>query len=466
MRCNACSHENSDQARYCEMCGADLKDQRSYEEKCIWYYMYKQIPRGPFSPDELIVLYQLGVLENDTLLSRKGLNRWVRTDEVLRPNPQADTSKKEDYYIYKEHKTLGPYTRAQMENLIQNFGLDRSDQIWQPDALDWVRADESDFVDWYEAQNQAKIAENTWYILENEVPVALSKKELIAMIEQGAISAQEQIWTPVLKKWVSVENSVLAQYIPLSVELPTSKKQREWIVWQDGQQKGPFSLRQVENFIASGTIHAQDQVYREGMAKPLAVNKSRFVKELESSSGWYLMENEEASGPFEESDMASLIRSGSFDASSLAWCKGMSDWKELDDCAPEILERHPQVQNEPIENQTREQDWYIELDGRSFGPYSSQAILEKLAKAEMDEDVRISQNQIDWVAFKDSPLAELYEPKDEFTWFYARNEQPYGPYSEKEMKEMFFQGYLEQETWVWKHGLADWVKYKNSALAY
>jgi hypothetical protein len=178
------------------------------------------------------------------------------------------------------------------------------------------------------------------------------------------------------------------------------------------------------------------------------------------------MENEEASGPFEESDIASLIRSNIFEASTLAWNKEMKDWKELDLCKDEILARHPQNASEPIEQQTREQDWYIDIDGRSFGPYSSQAILEKLAKGEMNEDVRISNNQKDWQAFKESPLALLVVPKEECTWFYARNEQPYGPYSEKEMKEMFFQGYLEKETWVWKHGLADWVKYKNSALAY
>ena len=53
--------------------------------------------------------------------------------------------------------------------------------------------------------------------------------------------------------------------------------------------------------------------------------------------------------------------------------------------------------------------------------------------------------------------AEMILPEDE-AWFYGKGEDPIGPHTPSEMRELFASGELEARDLVWTEGMENWVE--------
>ena len=71
----------------------------------------------------------------------------------------------------------------------------------------------------------------------------------------------------------------------------------------------------------------------------------------------------------------------------------------------------------------------------------------------------------DWKKLEDTELAEFLHVDTEKDWYYVENNDSKGPFSLEEMKSMISRGVLNNDSFVWKTGMQDWVRLKNTELA-
>ena len=70
-----------------------------------------------------------------------------------------------------------------------------------------------------------------------------------------------------------------------------------------------------------------------------------------------------------------------------------------------------------------------------------------------------------WKKLEDTELAEFLHVDTEKDWYYVENNDSKGPFSLEEMKSMISRGVLNNDSFVWKTGMQDWVRLKNTELA-
>lgn len=104
--------------------------------------------------------------------------------------------------------------------------------------------------------------------------------------------------------------------------------QKEWFIYKDSDQQGPFSVSEIEKMIGNGEISPQTLIWRQGMSDWQALEK---VQDLDLKKEWYRLKGSEQIGPLNMMELAASIRDGSVSSDTLIWRQGMEDWARLID---------------------------------------------------------------------------------------------------------------------------------------
>lgn len=136
-------------------------------------------------------------------------------------------------------------------------------------------------------------------------------------------------------------------------------------------------------------------------------------------------------------------------------------------------------ENEVIE-EAKEQDkiWYYVSNNQSLGPCTESEMIDLIQDGTIKSTTYIWKSGLkDWVYLKDSELAGYVVDKKEETdnveenkdacWFYVNSgNQQTGPFTQDEMIQLIKNGTINGNTYVWKSGMADWIRCKDSTLFY
>lgn len=71
----------------------------------------------------------------------------------------------------------------------------------------------------------------------------------------------------------------------------------------------------------------------------------------------------------------------------------------------------------------------------------------------------------DWERLENTELNEFISTSSSNDWYYVENNDSKGPFSESDMKGFIDSGVLTGNSFVWKTGMQDWQRLKNTELA-
>lgn len=111
-------------------------------------------------------------------------------------------------------------------------------------------------------------------------------------------------------------------------------------------------------------------------------------------------------------------------------------------------------------------EWYYVENNDSKGSFTLDEMKAKLESNEIKSSTLVwKASMTDWKKLEDTELAEFLHVDTEKDWYYVENNDSKGPFSLEEMKSMISRGELNNDSFVWKTGMQDWVRLKNTELA-
>lgn len=111
-------------------------------------------------------------------------------------------------------------------------------------------------------------------------------------------------------------------------------------------------------------------------------------------------------------------------------------------------------------------EWYYVENNDSKGSFTLDEMKVKLESNEIKASTLVwKASMTDWKKLEDTELAEFLHVDTEKDWYYVENNDSKGPFSLEEMKSMISRGVLNNDSFVWKTGMQDWVRLKNTELA-
>ena len=111
-------------------------------------------------------------------------------------------------------------------------------------------------------------------------------------------------------------------------------------------------------------------------------------------------------------------------------------------------------------------EWYYVENNDSKGSFTLDEMKAKLESNEIKASTLVwKASMTDWKKLEDTELAEFLHVDTEKDWYYVENNDSKGPFSLEEMKSMISRGVLNNDSFVWKTGMQDWVRLKNTELA-
>lgn len=137
---------------------------------------------------------------------------------------------------------------------------------------------------------------------------------------------------------------------------------------------------------------------------------------------WFILNEDEISGPFEKEHILSIC-----DENSLIWGPGLAEWHN-------------------------KQDWRTALS-RPSAPSLKQSVATPQA---------VTNKEPEPIPTKEEPTvvaAPTTEP--EVKWFYACNKEKFGPFLETELVEMLKMLNFSSQVYIWNKGLDTWAKLED-----
>lgn len=111
-------------------------------------------------------------------------------------------------------------------------------------------------------------------------------------------------------------------------------------------------------------------------------------------------------------------------------------------------------------------EWYYVENNDSKGSFTLDEMKAKLESNEIKASTLVwKASMTDWKKLEDTELAEFLHVDTEKDWYYVENNDSKGPFSLEEMKSMISRGVLNNDSFVWKTGMQDWVRLKNTEFA-
>lgn len=483
MKCPKCSHDNRSTARFCESCGYPLdgvleKQRENYQKQCIWYYNMHSVIKGPFTTKEMQILKAAGLIHASTLVFKEGMKEWNSYQDLFQVSKKerSDLRKEDDWYIYSQKATSGPYSEKKLIELIRSQKLSGFDLIKNSGMEAFEEIQKTDFKQ-YLTKNHAKDIpmDDIWYYSKNKESVRTDKTNMIRMIQTKQLQADSPVWNPKMSGWKAVKDTVLSNYIPLEVFSYSKGAKKDWYYASGQKSKGPVSQSELSQRIASGDIKEKDDIWKTGWKDWQPVYKTQMLMYLKDlAEGWYILEQDKASGPFSSEDVLDWIEQQILHPQAQFYTKGKDGWMSMSQARSLLMSQTVQEtdfqkwrQKIKEKNAQPKEDkiWFLAVNNKAEGPYTASSLQTMYANGSIDDSMLVwKQGMEEWVEYYKSELFKAKITEEE--WFYVKNQKSIGPFNYKQMQKLYYDGVIENTTWVWKQGMKDWVSYQDSQLGY
>ena len=119
------------------------------------------------------------------------------------------------------------------------------------------------------------------------------------------------------------------------------------------------------------------------------------------------------------------------------------------------------------ESTTPVKEWYYVSNNDSKGSFSIDEMKAKITSGEINGSTLVWKASMkDWERLENTELNEFITTSSSSNdWYYVENNDSKGPFSESEMKSFISSGILTGNSFVWKTGMQDWQRLKNTELA-
>lgn len=119
------------------------------------------------------------------------------------------------------------------------------------------------------------------------------------------------------------------------------------------------------------------------------------------------------------------------------------------------------------ESTTSVKEWYYVSNNDSKGSFSIDEMKAKITSGEINGSTLVWKASMkDWERLENTELNEFISTSSSSNdWYYAENNDSKGPFSESDMKGFIDSGILTGNSFVWKTGMQDWQRLKNTELA-
>ena len=142
----------------------------------------------------------------------------------------------------------------------------------------------------------------------------------------------------------------------------------------------------------------------------------------------------------------------------------------VDKIEEEVNESEVETNNEESVNEnestTSVKEWYYVSNNDSKGSFSIEEIKAKITSGEINGSTLVWKASMkDWERLENTELNEFISTSSSNDWYYVENNDSKGPFSESDMKGFIDSGILTGNSFVWKTGMQDWQRLKNTQLA-
>lgn len=104
--------------------------------------------------------------------------------------------------------------------------------------------------------------------------------------------------------------------------------------------------------------------------------------------------------------------------------------------------------------------WHYVKGEESVGPISQEEMQQLIQNKEINENTYVwKEGMEDWILLRDSEFMQSMKE-----WYYAQGKESVGPFTRSQMIEFLHDGIIHGNTYVWKKGMEDWTLLKNSEL--
>lgn len=155
-----------------------------------------------------------------------------------------------------------------------------------------------------------------------------------------------------------------------------------------------------------------------------------------------------------------------------------SQAKEIQELQPNIEEETEKAEETTIQEEQAEtedkapkEEWYYVKGSQSAGPYTLEQMIELIRVAQLKEETLVwKAGMADWQSLKDTELKEYLpapdvKPNTDQWYFVDANNKQNGPYTLEQMKGLIQAHQIYGNTFVWKTGMPDWKRLKETELA-
>ena len=124
-------------------------------------------------------------------------------------------------------------------------------------------------------------------------------------------------------------------------------------------------------------------------------------------------------------------------------------------------------EKEEAEESTSVKEWYYVSNNDSKGSFSIEEMKAKITSGEINGSTLVWKASMkDWERLENTELNEFISTSSSSNdWYYVENNDSKGPFSESDMKGFIDSGVLTGNSFVWKTGMQDWQRLKNTELA-
>ena len=134
---------------------------------------------------------------------------------------------------------------------------------------------------------------------------------------------------------------------------------------------------------------------------------------------------------------------------------------------PEVEEvKEPETEVPEVEKSEAVSEWYYVENNDSKGSFTLDEMKAKIESKEIKKSTLVwKASMTDWAKLEDTELSEfLVDEAEAKVWYYVENNDSKGPFSSTEMNGFLMSGILNNDSFIWKEGMADWSRLRNTEL--
>ncbi len=309
-----------------------------------WYILVEERKDGPYSKEDIEKYVAEGRFSPETMVWQKGMVKWKPAKEVFEIDSTIGNSTDQEHsethfnnvvwYIKSSSRKIGPIKYAELKKRIATGEYKRNDLIYSSALGRWAPI--SAVEELRQSDSEHKAESKKWYLnYKGDSFGPYTETNLISLLKQGKVTPTTKIWNEAKRKWLCIQNTKFAQFIPESL-----KKRWEglenWYYMRGTQKLGPFSTKAIMTSIKSGTIKPKDRIWSDQRNKWQQVAEidtffrlfEKIYKDTDAEL-WYTKDNDNISGPYSVYDLRQRIQSGSLTFNSLVFSKKSGKWERI-----------------------------------------------------------------------------------------------------------------------------------------